>query len=112
MNAIDQYQQQKRRLELFEAWASLIGKEYFGGTRGQGGKYGEVTGATGSLTIYHQAYDGANNYHDLDKDFTGELATAMKANAALLIESVRSSLKYQLERAKVDARKLSEELKP
>lgn len=110
MNEIDEYQTAKQRLAAFDAWAGLIGKEYFGGTRGKGGCFGEVVSASGTLTIYHQAYDGARNYHDLDEAFRRELATAMKVNSPVLINHMHKQLEAQLNAAKERARKLTEEL--
>lgn len=110
MNAIDEYNQLKNKVARFESWASLIGKEYFGETRGKGGKYGEIVSASGNLTVYHQAWDGANNYHDLDKEFHGILELAMKEHSHILIESMRKSLNKQLEIAKQKAAELVKEL--
>lgn len=109
-NAIDKYNQSKRNLTHFNAWASLIGKEYFGGTRGRGGKYGEVVSATGNLTIYSQEYDGASNYHELDKNFNNLLSKAMIKHSHILIEEIRKQLKEELEKSKEEAQKLIEEL--
>lgn len=110
MNTIDNYNLLKSKVARFESWASLIGKEYFGGTRGKGGEYGEITTASGSLTIYHQAYDGANNYHNLDKEFECVLQLAMKEHGHILIESMRKSLNKELEKARQEAAELAKEL--
>lgn len=110
MNAIDEYQEMKRRLAYFEAWASLVGKEYFGGTRGKGGVFGVVTRARGSLTIYHQESDGAANYHEMDESLSEKMEKAMITNAPVLIEDIRTQLLSQLKDSKEKARKLTEEL--
>lgn len=60
-NAIQKFQEAKANLEYLKAWASLIGKEYHDG----GGGVGSVVRASAHLTIYHQASNGATNYHDI-----------------------------------------------
>jgi hypothetical protein len=110
MNAIDKYNNSKQELARFNSWASLIGKEYFGGTRGRGGEYGEVVSAKGNLTIYSQPYDGANNYHDLDKQFLPYLSKAMIQHSHVLIESIRKQLTEEVEANKIEAQKLVAEL--
>lgn len=110
MNAIDNYNQIKNKVARFEQWANLLGKEYFGGTRGKGREYGKVVSAHGKLTIYHQEYDGANNYHDLNKEFDDVLESAMIQNASTLIDSMRKSLNQQLGKAREEAAKLVKEI--
>lgn len=112
MNAIDNYNELKNKVARFERWAGLLGKEYFGGTSGRGGQYGRVVPfeTTGKLTIYHQEYDGANNYHEMDKEFEEFLQKAMIQHSQNLIESMRESLNKELEIAKQKAAELVKEL--
>ena len=103
MNSIDQYQQTQRECRNFERWKSLIGKEYFGGTRGRGGKYGFVVNASFSCEIYHQESDGATNYHQSGK--LGEIAKnalneAAKKHSASIIAI---AMDIMLERLSKDA---------
>lgn len=111
MNAIDDYIKAKDSLRRFNQWAALIGKEYFGGTRGRGGQFGSICSAEGKLTIYSQAYDGANNYHDLDGDFRGHLGSAMARLGEHLINDIRSQLEADMKNKAAEAAKLSDELK-
>lgn len=111
MNVIDKYQEAKSKLARFEQWAGKYGKEYFGGTRGNGGHYGSIVGAEGSLTIYYQEYNGANNYHDLDREFSLQLKTAMILHGNDLIISMRKQLTDDLEKYRVEAEKLVAEIK-
>jgi len=110
MNAIDEYIKAKESLRRFNAWAELIGKEYFGGTRGKGGEYGQVVNADGKMTVYSQAYDGANNYHDLDGDFRGNLSSAMVRHSAFLINDIRQQLETNVLVKANQAAKLTEEI--
>jgi hypothetical protein len=103
MNAIDQYQQTQRECRDFERWKSLIGKEYFGGTRGRGGEYGSVVNANFSCEIYHQESDGATNYHESGR--LGEIAKSAlnesaKKHAAAIIAT---AMDIMLERLSKDA---------
>lgn len=109
-NAIDKYNESKRNLAQFNSWAGLIGREYFGGTRGRGGEYGEVVSATGNLNIYSQEYDGANNYHELDPKFSLFLSKAMIKHSKILIDEIRLQLENQLREDTAKAQKLIEEL--
>lgn len=110
MNPIDTYLKQKRELEYFREWRSLIGKEYFGGTRGKGGEYGSVVSAQGSLTIYHQASDGATNYHDLDKALVADFGEVMKEMSTALLDRLEARLVANLEPLRKAAEALSMEL--
>ena len=110
MNAIDKYNQAKQEFQQFERWAGLINKEYFGGTRGKGGEYGRVISANGTLTIYHQEYDGATNYHDIPNEYKSVLSVAMQNKSAILIEEMRRILQKNLTEAKEEAKKLAEEI--
>lgn len=110
MNAIDKYNETKYKAQRFEQWAGKLGKEYFGGTRGEGNQYGEIISASGHLTIYHQEYDGATNYHEMDKNFDYLLSAAMKTNGHLLVKEMREILSKELEAAKAEAQKLAAEL--
>lgn len=110
MNPLETYQQAKRELQQFNAWASLIGKEYFGGTRGKGCEYGSVVSATGSLTIYYQESDGAKNYHDSSQKVNGHIAKAMIEHQAAILASVRRQLEEELQTAKQEAANLAAEL--
>lgn len=103
MNSIDQYQQTKRECRNFERWESLIGKEYFGGTRGRGGEYGSVVNARFSCEIYHQESDGATNYHESDR--LGEVAKDALNQAAKKHSSaiIATAMDIMLERLSKDA---------
>lgn len=106
MNIIDKYTDANRRLNQFDAWASMIGMRYEGG----GGGTGDVVNANGSLEIYFQEYNGSQNYHDLDKEFKGELSEAMKKYSRELISSIRHDLERQLSEAKSAAEVLAKEI--
>lgn len=109
-NAIDKYIESKRNLAQFNSWAGLIGREYFGGTRGRGCEFGKVTTASGKLEIYHQEYDGAKNYHELDPKFSLLLGKAMIKHSKILIDEIRIQLENELREDTAKAQKLIEEL--
>lgn len=110
MNAIDKYLKLKREFEYFNGWRSLIGAKYFGGTRGKGGEYGKVVSATGSLTIYHQASDGAKNYHEMHDTVRPEFQEVLKEMSAELLRRTEVKLRAKLEAARKEAEALSMEL--
>ncbi len=111
MNTIDEYQAAQHQLRKFNDWASLIGKEYFGGTRGRGGSYGQVVSAAIVLTIYHQEYDGARNYHDLEPDHARFMALVAKDMAGELINRTRKLMEAELEDKRIKALSLVDALK-
>lgn len=111
MNAIDNYLEQKRLLQRFEQWSSLVGKQYSGGTHlNDPPQFGSVCTATGSLTIYHQEYFGAKNYHDLEKAFLPLLNNAMIKHSSILIQEIKTQLLKELNKSKQTALALSQEL--
>lgn len=110
MNPIESYQKAKQRLASFNRWANLLGKEYVGGTRGKGGEYGKIISAQGTLTIYFQEYDGANNYHDMEPDFATELAVAMRANGKQLLDTMREVLEHEVKKCAAEAKAFTEQI--
>lgn len=111
-NEIDEYKLAQQRLKRFLSWRSLIGKEYFGGTRGKGGQFGTVVPfeTACSLTIYHQEYDGSNNYHNSDPDLRGEFTQAAIRCAPAILDSVQQQLESNVLKAKQNAEKLAQEI--
>lgn len=81
-----------QKLRSFRAWKSLIGKEYFGGTRGKGGEYGAVTNATFTCEIYWQQYDGSTNYHPPDKEYQEILNQAALQHASAILATAEALL--------------------
>jgi hypothetical protein len=64
-------------------WFSLLGKPYSGGGGGIGGlRSVDIR----NIEIYHQAYDGANNYHKIEDELKIKLETVIKKNFRMLIE--------------------------
>jgi hypothetical protein len=111
MNSIDKYQQTQRECRDFERWKSLIGKEYFGGTRGRGGEYGSVVNARFFCEIYHQESDGATNYHGSGR--LGEIANnalneAAKKHSASIIATAMDIMLERLSKAAADASSLAQ----
>lgn len=82
MQEIIEYNKAKLALEQFRQWESLIGKEYFGGTRGKGGEYGKISSVKFTCEIYHQASDGAKNYHE-SVELTGSAVNAIDKAAMI-----------------------------
>lgn len=109
-NEIDSYKHAKDRLRRFLDWRGLIGKEYFGGTRGKGGEFGHVCSASCAFTIYRQEYDGATNYHYADTPLQEEFANAAILNSNLILDSVQKQLEDKVEEAKKLAEKIAREI--
>ena len=110
MNPIELYIASKAKLERFLSWRSLIGQEYFGGTRGKGGQYGSVVSARCSLTIYFQEYDGAQNYHDSSTDLASFFASAAVANSKAILDHVQGQLERDVEAAKQASEEMAREI--
>lgn len=111
MNTIDNYLHQKNLLLKFRTWASLNGKPYGGGVGlGQSFELGSVCKATGTLTIYHQAYDGAKNYHEIEKDYIPYLDDAIKHHSSVLIKYIEEQLLKEVEKARQKALNLAQEI--
>ena len=111
-NEIENYKLARQRLQRFTIWRSLIGMEYFGGTRGKGGQFGTVvpfeTACT--LTIYSQEYDGSNNYHTSDPDLRGEFAQAAIECSESILDSVQKQLETDAANAKQAAENIAKEI--
>ena len=85
MNAIEAFQQKRRALRDAESWRALIGKRYGGG----GGGTGNVCKAVVTLTVYHQEYDGATNYHEAPHELRGFIERiAMQRGVELIDEAL------------------------
>lgn len=110
MNAIDEYLKAKEHLKRFRSWRSLIGKEYFGGTRGKGGEYGKIVKAECVLEIYYQEFDGATNYHRSNEKTSSKLAAAVIKNSQLLLDDVEKMLLEDVELARIEASKIAKEI--
>ena len=83
---IEQYNSAKREQSACQQWAALLGSPY----RGGGGGIGELRSVRlakgeGSPTIYHQASDGATNYHAMPLSLSAHMEEAIKANFGRLL---------------------------
>ncbi len=127
MSAIIKYNHAKQALGEACQWWALHGKEYFGGTCGKGNEYGHfASGATmvNGLTIYHQEYDGAANYHDCPKSLSAAIGEVLKRTTAghevirLAIQRMSDATKQAAQgaakehKAMMDAAGITEEAQP
>lgn len=60
MSDISEFLKFKREHSRATEWANLLGAPYHGG----GGGIGALTMLKAEMKIYHQAYNGATNYHE------------------------------------------------
>jgi len=108
--SIEKYNEANRKLADFRAWSGLIGKEYFGGTRGKGGEYGRIVCFNAKPEIYSQSHDGATNYHKPDSHGIAAIETAlMKLAPQILIEAEKilaEKCEKQLAAAKLEAQSI------
>jgi hypothetical protein len=76
---VENFKKLKREQLEARAWAELLGKEYTGGGGGIGYLYNcnLATEDLSTPTIYHQAYNGAKNYHGAPRDFLRHLEKAI-----------------------------------
>lgn len=102
MNAIEYFQQKRAALRAAESWRALIGKRYSGG----GGGTGNVCNATVTLTIYHQEYDGATNYHEAPHELLGFVEMIVLQRDVALIDAALAAMR---EDVRVAAEKASAE---
>jgi hypothetical protein len=72
MSALDRYRSAKFALSDATHAANKIGAKYAGG----GGGTGEIREIVASICIYHQASDGAANYHKDNKPLNAALSRA------------------------------------
>ncbi len=101
MSAIHEYHRYKQSLESTKKWLALIGARYEGG----GGGTGYVHGVHTEFTIYHQAYDGATNYHEMpNRDFQIELDRAVYNHLKEIIKSAISEMEKNLSELAVFAK--------
>lgn len=88
---IDRYNGAKREQRECQSWAAMLGKTYYGGTRGQGER-GELRSLHLAMrgddapTIYYQESDGAKNYHTMPAALAPHLEAAIKARFAELLK--------------------------
>tara|TARA_R110001632_G_scaffold117287_1_gene229273 strand:- start:436 stop:777 length:342 start_codon:yes stop_codon:yes gene_type:complete len=66
---LDKYLKLKCELDQAKRWADLIGKKYLGGNGGTGFVTHPSLGSD-CISIYHQACDGATNYHKVPNKST------------------------------------------
>ena len=102
MNAIEWFQAQKLALYRAEEWAALVGKRYEGG----GGGYGEVRPPVVTMTVYHQPYDGATNYHEAPKEMRKCIEQVVLRDSARIIAG---ALGIMRERVALAAKKATRE---
>lgn len=106
MSAILEYQRVKREFLDFENLLALVGKPYGGG----GGGIGGYVNAHFSVSIYHQEYDGATNYHEVEKSIQYIVNDAALKMAPQIMETVRKYLAEKLKSAAILARKESDQI--
>lgn len=106
MSKTDDFNLARQKLASFRGWSSKIGKRYQSGAGGEG----SVTSAKFTCTIYHQPYDGANNYHDPDKDFLSVMAAAAKEFAPQILKRAEMLLEDQLRVAALAASKEAQDV--
>ena len=91
MSKFDEYKKAKACAEQARAWYSLLGKKYYGGTRGQG-ELGRIVSTEASITIYYQHSDGDKNYHQSPEALNRELAAVLKRRQKELVEEALAAL--------------------
>lgn len=91
---IEKYQKAKRELSFAQAWASLIGVPYQGG----GGGIGEVVRLTVQAEVYHQPYNGANNYHDIPPRLAEYISSAVKVNFGKLLADSLAAMDMEVKK--------------
>lgn len=91
---IEEYAKLQRDVAEVDEWMKLIGDRYEGG----GGGYGHLKPANVNITvdIYHQAYNGDNNYHKIPKDLKAELEQLVAGQIPGLLAKARELQRERL----------------
>lgn len=104
---------EKRNLKEVEKLLQLIGSKYSGG----GGGVGRVFSINNDgITIYHQKYNGPQNYHNIYRsnykeffiEFDAVLLETCDKIALLALEKYKLKLKEKIEKFKQEFNKLDE----
>ena len=104
---IEQYNAAKREQTTCLAWTALIGNPY----RGGGGGVGELKSLSlGSVTVYHQYSDGANNYHEIPAALAPHICAAIRARFGELVADALARQDVALKAAAAEAVKEHGEL--
>ena len=103
---IETYKKMKNGQQKCKEWASLIGKPYSGG----GGGIGKIVSVAlcagdNAPTIYHQAYNGATNYHRMPDELRNYLEFAICENVGALIERAFYLQSTELSESAIEAKK-------
>ena len=97
---IEKYNSAKREQANSIEWAALIGSQYSGG----GGGVGHLKSLRlGSVTVYHQYCNGANNYHEIPAALEPHLCEAIKARFGELVSDALSRQESALKAAAAEA---------
>ena len=109
---IDKYKMAKELHRESEYWAELLGKEYTGGGGGVGSlRYASLdTREMKTPTIYHQAYDGARNYHPAPKEFLKYLDAEIRSRFPEILAAARGAQAEKLKELAAEARQEHEDL--
>lgn len=99
-------QKPEARVELRKVVGRPVWAEYIGGGGGTG-SLATASDDTVRLTIYHQAYDGAKNYHEIPGPFVPYMLRAIRNNFEKLTAEAISILEQDMKAA---AKEASEEL--
>lgn len=102
MSKIDDYQIAKNGHDVCAAWASMLGKTYYGGTSGKGapGRLSYLKLSTADLcipTIYYQYSDGAKNYHECPRELLPYLEAQITIRFEEILAAALAVQKKQLE---------------
>lgn len=92
-------------------WYELVGKPYIGGGGGIG-KLHSITfdGGKFSPTVYHQAYNGATNYHQMPKELFPYFEQVIKNNFRDLFTKAMEMYSVDIEKCAVQAKREYEEI--
>ena len=93
MSAISDFQKMHSACLYAKRWVDLIGSSYKGG----GGGIGKVAHTSCcNIELYHQAYDGATNYHEASgEELKTALNTAFQAKASEIIKDALATMENQ-----------------
>ena len=111
MSFIDNSKKAKYNFTKSKEWYELVGKPYIGGGGGIG-KLHSITfdGGKFSPTVYHQAYNGATNYHQMPSKLLPYFEQVIKNNFRDLFTKAMKLYSEDIEKCAVQAKLEYEEI--
>ena len=100
---INEFRTLSAQLHYSQNWFGKFGREF----RGGGGGVGHLASQHNDkimLTIYHQASDGATNYHEIPMEFVPYMMKSIRKNFEAIAKEAIEMMEADLKKAAEEAR--------